>query len=1433
MCWNARGFHNYSNAYKPLTINNLLINHNVQLLIITETHMDKDNPRPSHIIHLPNTLHAPFTNRSGGISFHSSSPMVRRPLFEMKCSNCIAAEIQSPHGPILVVGYYHLVDSEHKHYNEMISIMNNVIQNVSIPYLFIGDFNIKHSNWQNLRPGEAISHGRNRFASIIDDNNLTLLNTHFQSTHKVATHIHGGVLDLAITNTPSLWSDMEIIDDDRWNDLHGDHYPILLSYSQPLTDDNNVSSNIITYDAPKWNIKSQRWNEFRDQCIDYATFALHNIRSQQLLNNRPSQDIVDQLWDYAHQTYSNVAHATIGTLQRHHPKYWWKNHPYLDQLLHDVRVAKQHCRRYHHSPNYKQLKETYRLALHNFKDAVLQAKRDSFQELTSSIEDKELKLHWEKWQRTQGSTVTNLQCVTDRNGHIPRDIHHALNNMAQHLQFVSSLDDIKSHDKKHDDKITQFINNNRRAHEVHPTLENEFTIEEVKDACWKYPKLSSAMGPDFVSPYFLKHSPIEMIELLTIIINYSWNNGYLPSIWTKADVVLLAKPGAPSSSPDSYRPISLTSVVAKTMEQLVHQRLTPIINNKLHHQQSGFRERHACFDNLYHILYSIRKKWEMNKGQQRRFDAVFLDFSKAFDRTWREGILYQLHKRFGIQGKAWRWIKAFLFNRFLRVVSQGFTSEWYPTTAGVPQGAVLSPILFTSYIDEITTCNPLLEFLLYADDIVVWPKNNNSLFMRQFLEAGLVNVLDWCVKWKVVINGSKSGAMSFHPTKKSYSNPNLGRSKAHFDLIEDISVRSHQYPTYPTLHIQQVQRYSYLGLVLDEQLNWKAHSLRVIDKVRIISQQITRIINFNAPPSHRTICKLVKACLISVISYGMPLWKPHPSIILKLKAAIARPLIAALGLPYNTEHQAVLCYLGIPDIESIMNIQTIQSARRIALLPNNHHVHSLWSTETWNINDSKDWPVYHSLKPYGLSPMITQTLNQLRWLDQNGSPIFPNEFRSLKNEWKLIVNNNQSIPTRVLQHQFMIWFNNPHSRLHKQLSEQYNNNSNRPSFHLSIDSIPVARARARIRFDRTLLDEARRRHSRRRDSNTSSISKICPTCNLPGSVDNVEHYLLHCQAPTMNTARYQGFLSIYYPIKSYYHQEFKSSTHIIPYDAIIAFTDGSSIKNERQMAMGGAASVVSFPPLDRQENRIQILLDKVVPQSLIHASEQKIINDNPSWSIRSEPIPHGTNNICELVAIYLALDSIYSYLLMNPSSTNDIIIMSDSQWTINMLVGMNKPTKHIKLIQAIQSHLQQLTGHGYRKISMYWCKAHHELGCNNHVDLLAKKASTQASNEHDSYHQNHPFTQHRKCTRKCALLMLKNQLSQLIIDNPRQFTPTRIIPSQNGYLDQLMKSQLSVSSIINPILSNPDHLKLGPLAQQSLIKGTGVMIQLLSAVRPI
>ena len=166
------------------------------------------------------------------------------------------------------------------------------------------------------------------------------------------------------------------------------------------------------------------------------------------------------------------------------------------------------------------------------------------------------------------------------------------------------------------------------------------------------------------------------------------------------------------SDPSNYRPIAITSFISKTMETIITKQLLAFLetNNLLSDHQYGFRQAKSTGDLLAYAVHTWSSALE-SYGESR---VISLDISKAFNRVWHKGLLAKL-PMFGLHNNLIKWIASFLSNRSIAIRVDGFLSEPHSINSGVPQGSVISPVLFILFINDLlsSTSSSIYSF---ADD---------------------------------------------------------------------------------------------------------------------------------------------------------------------------------------------------------------------------------------------------------------------------------------------------------------------------------------------------------------------------------------------------------------------------------------------------------------------------------------------------------------------------------------------------------------------------------------------------------------------------------------------------------------------------------------------------------------------------------------------
>lgn len=373
-------------------------------------------------------------------------------------------------------------------------------------------------------------------------------------------------------------------------------------------------------------------------------------------------------------------------------------------------------------------------------------------------------------------------------------------------------------------------------------------------------KTGSAPGLDGITPLLLKTIKNAIAEPLAHIFNLSIGNGVFPTAWKISAITPIFKDGT-RNAPENYRPISLLSVISKLLEKVVNKRLVKFVESHglLSPRQFGFRHNKSTEDAV--ILLSELVATYLDSGNS--CIGVFLDLAKAFD-TVSTKILLKKLQYFGIRGLSHDWFKSYLTNREQLIKIESVKSATLPVNYGVPQGSILGPTLFLLYMNDIHDLNNNMinaEIICYADDTAIIFKGRNWEDTYNSTEMGMVAINDWLANNLLTINHKKTKYLCFHKTAASQPNiPN--HIKIHtckLTQILDCNCQS----------IDRTNSIKYLGVILDQNLNFKEHTLSLANRIRKTAAILKKLRN-SAEPFLLT--RVYLAICQSIASYCIPVW---------------------------------------------------------------------------------------------------------------------------------------------------------------------------------------------------------------------------------------------------------------------------------------------------------------------------------------------------------------------------------------------------------------------------------------------------------------------------------------------------------------------------------------------------------------------------------
>ena len=308
--------------------------------------------------------------------------------------------------------------------------------------------------------------------------------------------------------------------------------------------------------------------------------------------------------------------------------------------------------------------------------------------------------------------------------------------------------------------------------------------------------VSKACGIDGIGNNVLKKCADSLVEPISIIASASLESGCFPAAWKQANVVPVYKKNDKSCI-TNYRPISLLPCPSKVVERLVYNELYAYCSkfNLLSEKNSGFKK----LDGTINQLINLTNKIYQALNDEHEIAMIFLDLSKAYDRICHTRLIYKLRK-IGIKGTLLKWIESYLSDRSQRVVYGGTTSDFIKIFGSVPQGSILSSLLFLIYLIDIEA-GIKSDMFMFADDVALMNKFKNKNNLEVEINADLEKLNDWAYTWNMDFNPAKTEMIVFS-NKKAKSRPNI--------FLKDIK-------------INQVATHKHLGIFLSENMKWTTH----------------------------------------------------------------------------------------------------------------------------------------------------------------------------------------------------------------------------------------------------------------------------------------------------------------------------------------------------------------------------------------------------------------------------------------------------------------------------------------------------------------------------------------------------------------------------------------------------------------------------------
>lgn len=629
------------------------------------------------------------------------------PVFNNSHINAVAAKI----GDISIVSLY--ISQKDV---SVLPILKDIISSLVGPKIILGDFNAHHSLWGASNNDPFGNH----LVDLIDDLNLCVLNDG-SATRRSRPGQSLSFVDISLCS-PSLSSLLS------WkcipSSYGSDHFPILVS----LPNANNRSVPSLS-PLLQYNLHNCDWSSYSN-LIEEKVTSLPKVSKQNLNSSYDSLLSIIQLSADATFKRKNVASNKIPSPP------WWDHE--CTMAIKKRSAAEKLCRDNLDMNNYLNYKNITAAT----KRLLKKKKKAGWERFCSSMSpETPLTVVWNNIKRYRCSLVNNNRSSFDLDW---------VNPFFKKLSpdFVPNRDQIPNN---------IFTPEYNEPYLGDCSLTLPFTMKELQLILDKVS--DSSPGIDGIPYSFITHLKYSALSFLLDIINLIIDTGQIPPSWKRHIVIPILKPSKNPADPNSYRPIALASVFSKIVEHLIKNRLEWFLekNNLLGKTQFGFRRGKSTSDNL--SLFSTDLLLAFSKNNS--VTAAFLDVAAAYDNV-NLSILKKKLCDLNIPLK----ITNFIFNLFMeRSVSlrvPGFENVFRYLWKGVPQGSVLSPLLYDVYTRELeSVIGSDCCILQYADDVLVYSSNHSIEAASASLEQSLTDLSEWFKVHDLSLSVSKSTVVIF------------------------------------------------------------------------------------------------------------------------------------------------------------------------------------------------------------------------------------------------------------------------------------------------------------------------------------------------------------------------------------------------------------------------------------------------------------------------------------------------------------------------------------------------------------------------------------------------------------------------------------------------------------------------------------------------
>jgi hypothetical protein len=708
--------------------------------------------------------------------------------------------------------------------------------------IMIGDFNLPGVDWE---AGTARA-GERKVVEAAHDQLMEQMVT-------FATHTKGNILDLVLTNIPDRIS--EVREEGRLG--QSDHTMIVIEVSVNATAPETVQ------DRPDW--ARADW--------DKARLMLKDRRWRREIEGAGTTDA----WQKFKEKILAVKSACVPLRRRRN----LNRPPWMNQEI--VRAVRKKKRLWKRDKN-KADKTEYKEQEKKTRNMIRNAKKRFEKKLADGGQSNKRPFY--SYVKEKTKTRQSVGPLKDENG----------SKVTGNPEMASLLNSTfsKAFTREDDNNVPDPDSQYRGQELKHVRV----TVQDVKRKI-KNLRREAAAGPDGIGPIILQETCEEIAPVLAEIFNKSLRTGEVPPDWKEANVSPIFKKGS-RTAPGNYRPVSLTSVSCKLLESIIKDKVMHHLKRHglIKKSQHGFLPGRSCATNLLAFFEKATAAVDMGES----FDAVFLDFAKAFDKVPRRRLIKKVRAH-GISGPLLLWIQNWLTDRRQRVVLNGSFSDWIEVLSGVPQGSVLGPLLFLIFINDIDMAAAEIDILVkFADDTKVGQAIRSAADSAA-LQSALDKLCQWSEKWGMSFNISKCKVMHFGRNNPEHVYSMNGEA------------------------LEKVKKERDIGVIVQDNLKLAAQCTAAAATARAVLSQISRAFHYR---DKFTFVKLYKTYVRPHLEFSTPAWSPWNQVDKDCLEKVQKKMVNMVSGLKSGSYEGKLAEIGLDTLEERRHIADMITMNKMA-----------------------------------------------------------------------------------------------------------------------------------------------------------------------------------------------------------------------------------------------------------------------------------------------------------------------------------------------------------------------------------------------------------------------------------------------------------------------------------------------------------------------